>query len=165
MLARVSVYLLEGHEVGEERIPALWKVHAAAQYGVRFLRQGALQLGDDAVTLAAHPAAVEHGRCHARSEVVDLVEHRGGCVEGPREPPADPVGQAGEHPDQHQQSTHHHVAEHHVEQQLFVGPAGAVRAAVQILPGGAVEECACTDRRARSRSAAISMRSIRGCSV
>ena len=40
---------------------------------------------------------------------------------------ADWIGQAAEDPDQNQQPLHDHVAKHHVEQQLFIGPARPAR--------------------------------------
>ena len=57
-----------------------------------------------------------------------------GDVEGGRESPA--AAQPSQRVDQRQQGAHDEVPEHHVPQQLSVGPTGAVGSPAQVLRGG-----------------------------
>ena len=65
-------------------------------------------------------------------QVVDDVEWSACRVQDGSETLTGAVGEAAEEVDQGQQQAHDQVAEHHVEQQLLVGPPGTSGAAVKI---------------------------------
>jgi hypothetical protein len=70
---------------------------------------------------------VEVERAEHGAEVVDDVERSGRGVQQTGERSAGGARQPGEGSQQGQENAKEHVAEEHVEQQLLVGPARAVR--------------------------------------
>ena len=68
----------------------------------------------------------------ARADVVDEMEGSGRRVQDLREAAASLVWQAVEEADYRQQAAHDEVSEHHVEQQLLVGPARTVRRSLEV---------------------------------
>ena len=74
----------------------------------------------------------KHGATADGPQVVDDVKRSGRRVQDCGEAPTGTVGEASEEVDQGQQPEHDQVAEHHVEQQLLVGPPGTSRASAKI---------------------------------
>jgi len=62
-----------------------------------------------------------------RAVVVDEVERTGCGVEKAGVDEADSIRKSPKHTNEWEKALHDHVAEHHMEQQLFVGPARTPR--------------------------------------
>src|SRR5436305_8804791 len=126
MLGREVVELREGHVLGEERIPACRVVHAAAQSRAGFAPQAALQHPDHMIKHHRHPGCWDDPRTRAGSQVVDQVERCVRSVKHAREHKTRRTGQPVKDLHQDQQRPDYQVAEKHMEQQLLIGPPGAV---------------------------------------
>ena len=96
-----------------------------------FTTQMPLQGSDDPVELSSHPSTVERESGKPGAPVIHDVKR---CSREIQHGGETATGRCRETPEdlhQDQQSPHDHVTEHHVEQQLFVRPAGAVTSTAQ----------------------------------
>jgi len=90
----------------------------------------------------AHAGVVEHQGADAGPCVVHPVEWRPCAVEAPGEGSPDPGRKCGHDLHEREQAAHDEEPEHHVEQELLVGPLGAVASRTQLFWCRRVQECA-----------------------
>src|SRR5699024_4963599 len=90
------------------------------------------QRGRDPTQLPGHPVTIVHARCRPRPPVIDPIKGLGPGIEQPSKGTPDRRWQPTETLDDGQQASGHHIAEHHVKQQFFVGPARAGASVAQL---------------------------------
>src|SRR5699024_1167776 len=90
------------------------------------------QRGRDTTQLPGHPVTIVHARCRPRPPVIDPINGIGPGIEQPSNGIPHGRWQPTETLDEGQQASGHHVTEHHVKQQFFVGPARTGASATQL---------------------------------
>jgi hypothetical protein len=140
VLRRVLVHVRERHLVLEKRIPPRRESHRAIQVRLVLCVQASFERSDNPVERGTHSLPRVEARAGTGAPIVDDVEGGGSGVEHCGEGSTDRVRQAADESDQRQQSAHHHVAEHHVEEQLSVRPPGAVAGSGEFFLAGGFEQ-------------------------
>lgn len=140
VLRRKVVHVSEGHEVLEERIPSGRIVHATSQVRIALSIEPAMQRRHRPIEHDTHPPTGQECPTQNGTDVVHDVERPRRRVEQSSVGAAAPSGEPTEQPHQRQQRTHNQIPEEHVEQQLSVRPARAIRPPPQVLLARLIEE-------------------------
>ena len=132
MFRGVGVEVGHGHHRPKKWIPPGGKRHLQPQGGVGLGFQVGGQRGRDPTQLPGHPVTIVHARCRPRPPVIDPIKGLGPGIEQPSKGIPHGRWQPTETLDDGQQASGHHVTEHHVKQQFFVGPARTGASATQL---------------------------------
>lgn len=132
MFRGVGVEVGHGHHRPKKWIPPGGKRHLQPQGGVGLGFQVGGQRGHDPTQLPGHPVTIVHARCRPRPPVIDPIKGLGPGIEQPSKGIPHGRWQPTETLDEGQQASGHHVTEHHVKQQFFVGPARTGASATQL---------------------------------
>ena len=132
VLRWVVVQVLAGHPRFEIRIPSRWKDHVASKAGVGLSIERPLQRADYSVRPTDHAIETQHPAAEPRTPEVDRVKRTSCGVKSRRESPLYSLRRSAHDGEQKAQVSRDEIAEHHVEEELAVGPPGAVRRPAQV---------------------------------